>query len=110
MILAGKRILVTGVVDRHSLAFEIARHAQEEGAEILLSSFGRVRRLTERAAARLPQPPAVLELDVNEDADLGRLREQIDARWGGLDGAVHGPGLTKGSIPTSHPHDWPGVI
>ena len=89
MILAGKRILVTGVVDRHSLAFAIARRAQEEGAEVLLTSFGRVRRLTERAAAGLPRPPEVLELNVNEDADLERLREDVEVRWGGLDGAVH---------------------
>ncbi|HEX5712042.1 MAG TPA: enoyl-ACP reductase FabI [Solirubrobacterales bacterium] len=89
MILAGKRILVTGVVDRHSIAFAIARRAQEEGAEVLLTSFGRIRRLTERAAARLPETPEVLELDVNEDAHLERLREEVAQRWGGLDGAVH---------------------
>lgn len=89
MILAGKRLLVTGVVDRHSIAFAIAARAQEEGAEVLLSSFGRVRRMTERAAARLPEPAEVLELDVNRDEDLVRLREEIGARWGGLDGAVH---------------------
>jgi meromycolic acid enoyl-[acyl-carrier protein] reductase len=96
LILAGKRILVTGVVDRHSIAFAIARRAQEEGAEVLLTSFGRVRRLTERAAARLPATPDVLELDVNEDADLKRLREDVGARWGGLDGAVHAIAFAPG--------------
>jgi meromycolic acid enoyl-[acyl-carrier protein] reductase len=89
LILSGKRLLVTGVVDRHSIAFAIAARAQEEGAEVLLSSFGRVRRMTERAAARLPTPTDVLELDVNRDADLVSLREELVARWGGLDGAVH---------------------
>ena len=89
MILAGKRLLVTGVVDRHSIAFAIAARAQEEGAEVLLTSFGRVRRMTERAAARLPTPAEVLELDVNRDGDLERLREGVGERWGGLDGAVH---------------------
>lgn len=89
MILAGKRVLVTGVVDRHSIAFAIAQRAQEEGAEVLLTSFGRVRRMTERAAARLPQRPEVLELDVNDDGDLERLREDVAGRWGGVDGAVH---------------------
>jgi enoyl-[acyl-carrier protein] reductase I len=89
LILAGKRILVTGVVDRHSIAFAIAERAQREGAEVLLTSFGRVRRMTERAAARLPQPPEVLELDVNREEDLARLRDEVGERWGGLDGAVH---------------------
>ena len=56
VILDGKRILVTGVVNRRSIAFAIAERAQEQGAEVLLTSFGRVRRMTERAAARLPEP------------------------------------------------------
>lgn len=89
MILDGKRILVTGVVNRRSIAFAIAARAQEEGAEVLLTSFGRVRRMTERAAARLPKPPDVLELDVNDEANLAALRDELAGRWGGVDGAVH---------------------
>jgi enoyl-[acyl-carrier protein] reductase I len=89
VILAGKRILVTGVVNRRSIAFAIAARAQEEGAEVLLTSFGRVRRMTERAAARLPDPPEVLELDVNDDEGLLALREELRGRWGRVDGAVH---------------------
>jgi enoyl-[acyl-carrier protein] reductase I len=89
VILAGKRLLVTGVVNRRSIAFAIAERAQEQGAEVLLTSFGRIRRMTERAAARLPEPPEVLELDVNSDADLAALREQLASRWGRVDGAVH---------------------
>jgi meromycolic acid enoyl-[acyl-carrier-protein] reductase len=89
VILAGKRILVTGVVNRRSIAFSIAERAQEQGAEVLLTSFGRVRRMTERAAARLPKAPDVLELDVNEDDQLVALREELQRRWGGVDGAVH---------------------
>jgi enoyl ACP reductase len=89
VILEGKRILVTGVVNRRSIAFSIAERAQEEGAEVLLTSFGRVRRMTERAAARLPKQPEVLELDVNDDAHLTALREEVLGAWGGVDGAVH---------------------
>jgi enoyl-[acyl-carrier protein] reductase I len=89
LILAGKRILVTGVVNRRSIAFAIAARAQEEGAEVLLTSFGRVRRMTERAAARLPDPPEVLELDVNDERTLLALREELRGRWGRVDGAVH---------------------
>ena len=89
MILDGKRILVTGVIDRHSIAFAIAERAQEQGAEVILTSFGRVRRMTERAAKRLPAEVEVLELDVNRDADLTALTESLRERWGRVDGAVH---------------------
>jgi enoyl-[acyl-carrier protein] reductase I len=88
-ILEGKRILVTGVVNRHSIAYAIADRAQREGAEVLLTSFGRMRRMTERAASRLEPTPDVLELDVNSDEDLVALTEEIDRRWGRVDGAVH---------------------
>ncbi|HEX8753942.1 MAG TPA: enoyl-ACP reductase FabI [Solirubrobacterales bacterium] len=89
MILEGRRILVTGVVNRQSIAFSIAERAQEQGAEVLLTSFGRIRRMTERAARRLPEPPEVLELDVNQDGDLAALRDELAERWGSVDGAVH---------------------
>lgn len=89
MILAGKRLVVTGVANRHSIAYSIAERAQEEGAEVVLTSFGRMRRMTERAAKRLPTPPDVLELDVNSDEDLARLAAALGERWGGVDGVVH---------------------
>jgi enoyl-[acyl-carrier protein] reductase I len=89
VILEGRRVLITGVVNRHSIAYGIAERAQRHGAEILLTSFGRVRRLTERTAARLDPVPEVLELDVNSDGDLASLADEVKARWGGLDGAVH---------------------
>jgi meromycolic acid enoyl-[acyl-carrier-protein] reductase len=89
VILAGKRLLVTGVVDRHSIAFAIAERAQQQGAEVLLTSFGRVMRMTVRAASRLPTPAEVLELDVDDDSQLERLREELQRRWGRVDGAVH---------------------
>ena len=68
-----KRIVVTGVVNRHSIAYAIAERAQRQGAEVVLTSFGRVRRMTERAAKKLPEPVEVLELDVNSDEDLAAL-------------------------------------
>ncbi len=89
MILAGKRLVVTGVVNRHSIAYGIAERAIEEGAEVVLTSFGRMRRMTERAASRLPGEPDVLELDVNSDNDLTALGRTLEDRWGGVDGAVH---------------------
>jgi enoyl ACP reductase len=89
VILAGKRILITGVVNRQSIAFSIAERAQQQGAEVLLTSFGRIKRMTERSAARLDPVPDVLELDVNSDEDLAALREELGSRWGRVDGAVH---------------------
>ena len=89
MILGGKRILVTGVINRHSIAYAIAERAQQEGAEVLLTSFGRMRRMTERVAKRLPDPVDVLELDVNSDEDLASLQDELARRWASVDGAVH---------------------
>jgi len=89
-LLDGKRLLITGVLTRGSIAFEVARQAQEQGAEIVLSGFGRGMRLTERAARHLPTPPDVLELDVNSAADLERVAADLDQRFGGsLDGVLH---------------------
>ena len=89
MILAAKRLLVTGVITKDSIAFHAAEQAQREGATILLTSFGRARRLTERAAGRLPEPVDVLELDVNKPEDLSALTDTLRERWGGVDGALH---------------------
>ncbi len=89
LMLEDKRILVTGIVNRHSIAYSIAERAQQQGAEVLLTSFGRLRRMTERAAKRLPDPPEVLELDVNSDDDLTALTAELRSRWGRVDGAVH---------------------
>jgi enoyl ACP reductase len=88
-MLAGKRFLITGVLTRKSIAFAVAREAQLAGAEVLLTGFGRTRRMTERAAARLPEEPDVLELDINSEDDLTGLAGEIDDRWGGLDGVLH---------------------
>jgi meromycolic acid enoyl-[acyl-carrier protein] reductase len=89
VILAGKRLLITGVITKDSIAFHAASQAQQEGAQVVLSSFGRVRRMTERAAQRLPEPADVLELDVNSDSDLAALTDELRSRWGGIDGALH---------------------
>jgi meromycolic acid enoyl-[acyl-carrier-protein] reductase len=89
VILAGKRLLITGVITKDSIAFHAAEQAQREGATLLLTSFGRVRRLTERAAQRLPEPVDVLELDVNREDDLKALADSLRERWGGVDGVLH---------------------
>jgi enoyl ACP reductase len=89
MMLEGKKLLITGVVTDRSIAFTIARRAQEEGAEIVLTSFGRAKRITERVAKRLPETPDVLELDVNRDEDVEAVAGELGSRWGRVDGIVH---------------------
>jgi enoyl-[acyl-carrier protein] reductase I len=87
-ILDGKRILVTGVLTDASIAFHVARVAQEEGATVVLTGFGRLS-LVQRIARRLPDPPPVLELDVTDVAQLDSLAERLADHVDGLDGAVH---------------------
>jgi meromycolic acid enoyl-[acyl-carrier-protein] reductase len=89
MILDGKRLLITGIITRDSIAWEVARQAQESGAEVVLTGFGRARRMTERAAAKLPEPVDVLELDVNSEDDLLALQTELSKRWDSLDGVLH---------------------
>jgi meromycolic acid enoyl-[acyl-carrier protein] reductase len=88
-MLEGRRILITGVLDRHSIAFATARRAQELGAEVVLTGFGRTKRMTERSAGQLPSPVDVLELDVNSAEDLELVRAELHERWGALDGLLH---------------------
>jgi meromycolic acid enoyl-[acyl-carrier-protein] reductase len=89
MILEGKRLVITGVITKDSIAFHAAQHALEQGAEVVLTSFGRVRRMTERAATRLSAEVEVLELDVNRTEDLEALTGALQAKWGSVDGVLH---------------------
>jgi meromycolic acid enoyl-[acyl-carrier-protein] reductase len=86
MLLAQKRILVTGVLNDASIAYSVARRAQEEGAEVVLTSFGRAMSLTQRAARRLPSPAEVAELDVTDATQLETLSDRVGGR---LDGVLH---------------------
>ncbi len=96
-VLQGKRILVTGVLNDASIAFSTARLAQEQGAEVILSSFGRVMRLTERTAKRLPNPDVqIVELDVTNEDDLAALAGNVGGK---LDGVLHSLGLRARVLP-----------
>jgi enoyl-[acyl-carrier protein] reductase I len=97
MLLDGKRIVITGVLTDSSIAFSVARVAQEQGAEVVLTSFGRAASLTTRAARRLPKPVDVLELDVTDPAHVEALRDQLAARWGAIDGVLHAIGFAPAS-------------
>ncbi|MGA7097352.1 MAG: enoyl-ACP reductase FabI [Acidimicrobiia bacterium] len=89
MLLENKRLLITGVLTDDSIAWHAARIAQEEGAEIIATGFGRGLRLTERSVQRLPQPCPVLELDINDPGQVESLVADLTERWGSIDGALH---------------------
>ncbi|WP_121251369.1 enoyl-ACP reductase FabI [Nocardioides ferulae] len=88
-ILEGKRILVAGVTMDSSIGFATAKVAQEQGATVLISNFGRALGITRRIAKRLPVEPPVLELDVTDEEHLGRLPDLVREHVDGLDGVVH---------------------
>jgi enoyl-[acyl-carrier protein] reductase I len=92
-ILDGKRLLITGVLTDASLAFAVAKLAQEEGAEIVLTGAGRGMRLTERTARKLPEEAEVLEFDVTSAEQAAAVRDHLAAKWGQVDGALHAIGF-----------------
>jgi enoyl-[acyl-carrier protein] reductase I len=92
-ILDGKKLLVTGVLMDSSIAFHVARIAQEEGAEVVLTSFGRTMRITQAIARRLPSTPEVIELDVTNPEDLDSLAERASAHVDRFDGVLHSIGF-----------------
>src|SRR5436309_7074412 len=89
MLLQDKKLLITGVLTPDSIAFSVARLAQEQGAEVVLTSFGRAMSLTEKTAKRLPAAVDVLEMDVNEPEHVEAIGKDIERRWGRLDGFLH---------------------
>jgi enoyl ACP reductase len=89
MLLDGKRLLITGVLTEKSIAYAVADRALAEGAEVVLTGFGRGMRITERMAKRLAGEPDVLELDVNDPEQIAALAASLEERWGELDGVLH---------------------
>jgi len=89
VLLDGKKLLITGVLSPQSIAFAVARLAQEQGAEVLLTGFGKGLQLTEMSARRLPDPPDVLEMDANDEDQIKAVAAEVGARFGRLDGFLH---------------------
>jgi enoyl-[acyl-carrier protein] reductase I len=96
-LLQGKRLLVTGVLTDDSIAYGVADLAQREGAEIVLTNFGRGLSLTKRVAKHLPVLPDVLELDVTVPEHLAAVVADLEQRWGALDGVLHSIGFAPQS-------------
>lgn len=97
-LLEGKSILVTGVLKDNSIAFHVARLAQEQGANVILTSFGRQFRLTEVTARRLPKPAPVITLDVQSQEDLDGLADAAREHTDHLDAVVHSIGFAPQSV------------
>jgi meromycolic acid enoyl-[acyl-carrier-protein] reductase len=95
-LLDGKRLLITGVITDQSIAYSIARLALEQGAQVVLTGFGRMS-LVQRVASRLPDSPPVVELDVTDEQQLDSLPERVREHLDGLDGVVHAIGFAPAS-------------
>ncbi len=89
MLLEDKKLLITGILTDDSIAWHAARIAQEEGADVVATGFGRGLRLTERSVQRLPEACPVLELDINDPAQVDSVVADLTERWGRVDGALH---------------------
>jgi enoyl-[acyl-carrier protein] reductase I len=89
VILEGKRVLIAGMSDRRSIGFSIAQEAQRQGAEILLTSFGRMMSITQMTAKKLDPVPEILEMDVQKPSDMASAAKQVGERWDRIDGIVH---------------------
>ena len=97
VLLEGRRLLITGVLTEGSIAYAVARRAREEGAQVVLTGFGRGLRITRRIAKRLGDPPPdVLELDVNDAEQLAAVAQDLEERWGALDGVLHAIAFAPG--------------
>ena len=96
-LLDGKKLVITGVLTDASLAFGVAKIAQDEGAEIVLTGAGRALSLTKRTARKLAQPdgstPDVIPLDVTVPEEVEAAREAVAAKWGRVDGVLHAIGF-----------------
>lgn len=92
-ILDGKRVLVTGVLTDSSIAFHVAELAQQEGAQVVLTSFGRQKKITQVISKRLPTTAPVVDLDVSDPEHLDGLADAVREHMDGLDGVVHSIGF-----------------
>ena len=95
-LLDGKRLLITGVITDSSIGFHAARVAQEEGAEVVLTGYGRLS-LVERIARRLPEPAPLVELDATNEEQLATLADRVSEHVSGLDGVLHSIGYAPPS-------------
>jgi len=88
-LLAGRKILVTGLLSSRSIAYGIAAAARREGAELAFTYVGERFRERVTEMAREFGSELALPCDVSSDAQIGELFAALAGRWDGLDGLVH---------------------
>lgn len=108
-LLEGKKLLITGVLMDSSIAFHVARIAQEQGADVVLTSFGRTMKITTTISRRLPKPVEVIELDVANTEHLATLAERLEPLVGKLDGVLHSIGFAPQGAFNFHDASWEDV-
>ena len=108
-MLTGKTFLITGVLMESSIAFHVAKLAQEQGARVILTSFGRTMKITRTIAKRLPQEAPVIELDVTSEEDLAALADRIGEHAERLDGVLHSIGFAPEGAFTFLDASWEDV-
>ena len=108
-MLTGKTFLITGVLMESSIAFHVAKIAQEQGAQVILTSFGRTMKITRTIAKRLPQEAPVIELDVTSEEDLAALADRIGEHAERLDGVLHSIGFAPEGAFTFLDATWEDV-
>lgn len=109
MLLDGKTLLITGVLMDSSIAFHVAKQAQEQGAKVILTSFGRTMRITQTIAKRLPETPPVIELDVSDHDHLDSLAQRLGEHTDRLDGVLHSIGFAPQGAFTFLDATWEDV-
>ncbi len=109
MLLDGKTLLITGVLMDSSIAFHVAKQAQEQGAKVILTSFGRTMRITQTIAKRLPETPPVIELDVSDQDHLDSLAQRLGEHTDRLDGVLHSIGFAPQGAFTFLEGTWEDV-
>ncbi len=108
-MLTGKTFLITGVLMESSIAFHVAKLAQEQGAQVILTSFGRTMKITRTIAKRLPQEAPVIELDVTSEEDLAALADRVGEQTERLDGVLHSIGFAPEGAFTFLDAEWQDV-
>ena len=108
-MLTGKTFLITGVLMESSIAFHVAKIAQEQGAQVILTSFGRTMKITQTIARRLPQPAPVIELDVTDEEHLATLADRLGEHCERLDGVLHSIGFAPEGAFTFLEASWADV-
>ncbi|MBM6546428.1 enoyl-ACP reductase FabI [Janibacter sp. YIM B02568] len=108
-MLTGKTFLITGVLMESSIAFHVAKIAQEQGAQVILTSFGRTMKITQTIARRLPQPAPVIELDVTDEEHLATLADRLGEHCERLEGVLHSIGFAPEGAFTFLEASWEDV-